>query len=158
MISESRSNKRKQMVDYFRQEAAKQLSNNNRQISIEEFFVGSNNKKILFVIPESIGDIFLCTALFKSVKELYPTYDFFIATKEENMSIFDGNPYIYKVIPYMQIMEDIYFMEGRGTHKGLVDIVLLPHIGTQRFIDYHHNAQDKIAFNNIYEGVCTTIN
>lgn len=150
--------KRKQMIEFFRQEAIKQ-SVINKNISLEDFLnKDDEGKRILFVIPESLGDIFLCTALFKNLKELYPDFNLYVAVKQEYSDILDGNPYIYKTVPYAPFMEDIYFMEGRGNHKGLFEIVLLPHIGTQRIIDYHHNAKDKIGFNNKYESFNSTIN
>ena len=103
-------------------------------------------KRLLYVIPESIGDVYLSTSLFKSIKEQYPEYNLYVATKPEFRSVLDGNPYIYRAIPYVPQMEDILFLEGKENHKGFFEIAFLPFTSTQRQMTYPHNGKDKIAF------------
>ena len=43
-------------------------------------------------------------------------------------------------------MENLLTMEGHGNNSGYFDIVLLPHLGTQKIFDYQHNGIDKIEF------------
>jgi hypothetical protein len=107
-------------------------------------------KKLLFVMPESAGDVFLCTALLRSLRETYPNYKLYFATKPQFKDILKGNPYIDGVIEYDQSMDNLVLMEGIGDHAGYFDICFLPHAATQRFLTYMHNGEDKIAFNIKY--------
>lgn len=103
-------------------------------------------KRLLYVMPESIGDVFMSTALFESMKQLYPEYNLYVATKPENAALLEGNPYVYRVIPYIAQMDNLLWLEGAGDHKGYFEIAFLPYVGTQKILDYVHNAQTKIAF------------
>ena len=108
------------------------------------------NKKILFVMPESAGDVLLCTSLLRSMRETYPNYKLYFATKPEYKDILKNNPYIDEVIDYDQSMDNLVLMEGIDTHKGHFDICFLPYAATQKFLTYMHNGEDKIAFNISY--------
>jgi glycosyltransferase involved in cell wall biosynthesis len=135
---------RQQILDYFRQVASK---HNQDQVTVEfKDTLGKDDegRRIIFVIPESIGDVYLCTSLFESIKEVYPEYNLYVATKPEYFEILDGNPFVYKTIPFQAEFDNIFFLEGIGGHKGFFEIAFLPHIGTQRMIDYVHNGKDRI--------------
>lgn len=134
---------RKSIEDYFRQIASKENSELEK-VTIESFLDKEDKKRLLYVMPESIGDIFLSTSLFKGIKETYPEYKFYVATKPEFFDVLDGNPYVDKVIPYCPSMDNLVLMEGIGSAKGYFDIAYLPHIGTQRMLDYLHNGEDVI--------------
>jgi hypothetical protein len=103
-------------------------------------------KRLLYIMPESIGDIFLSTALFRSIKETYPDYNLYVATKPHFAEVLDAAPYVHKVIPYLPQMESFTFLEGAGTHKGYFEIAFMPFVNSQRIITYPHNGKDKIAF------------
>ena len=90
----------------------------------------------------------MTTSLLPSIKKTYPEKDIYFATKQEYMNILDGNPYIHKILAYQPEMESLPMMEGRLDHKGYFEICFLPHIGTQRHLDYLHQGDaDKIMFN-----------
>lgn len=108
-------------------------------------------KRLLMVIPEAIGDVFCSTALFRSIKETYPQYNLYVATKPENFDVLDGNEYVHKIIPYIPNMDNLLWSEGFGPHKGWFEVTFLPYIGTQKMFMSHHNGQDKLALNNKYE-------
>jgi hypothetical protein len=119
-----------------------------QQLNIISKLVDNNTKtKILFILPESAGDIFLSTSLLESLKELYPDSDIYYACKEEYHSLLYNNPYIHKTIPYYQIMESQVAMEGTGDWKGIFDISIMVSILTQRHLNYLNNGKGKIAFN-----------
>ena len=103
-------------------------------------------RRILFVIPESAGDIYMCTSLFKGIKQQYPGYNLYVACKKHFYDILNGNPHVHKIIGYTPQMDDLLLLEGHGSHKGFFDIAFLPRINTQKHITYTHNAKDKIAF------------
>lgn len=139
------SDKLLQMREFFSAEA-KQQNLRNYPISVDSVFVENGRKRACMVIPQSIGDCYLITSLFESFREQYPDYDLYVATQPQYFGIFDNNPYIFKVIPYHPNMENEIFMIGGGEHKGLVDICFLPHITTQKQLNYLRNGQDKIAY------------
>jgi glycosyltransferase involved in cell wall biosynthesis len=135
-----------QIENYFRSVAQNELAKENA-ISIEDLFDKDEGlTRVLIVQPESLGDIFLVTALFESIRNRYPseTHKIYFATKPQYQEIIDGNPYIDKWIPYHQSMDSALAMEGAGPHKGVCDIVYHPYFSTQRLLDYTHNGIDKI--------------
>lgn len=141
---------RKDIESYFRQTAAQKNAEQQKVTLADLIDKDDDGKRILYVIPESIGDVFLSTSLFKSLKEQYPNYNLYVSTKSENSEILEGNPFVHKVIPYAPQMDNIFLLEGIGKNKGPFEIAFLPFIGTQRMIDYTHNAKDSIAFNIKY--------
>jgi glycosyltransferase involved in cell wall biosynthesis len=137
---------RENIENYFRQVAFNDLKNKEKQPTLEDYLDPNDKGRILYVMPESAGDIFLSTALFKSIKDRYPDYSLYVATKPQFKSILDGNQYVHKWIEYNPIMDNAIFLEGNSQHKGYFDIAYLPHINTQRIINYLHNGIDKIDF------------
>jgi hypothetical protein len=107
--------------------------------------------KLLIVLSESAGDIFLATSLLQSLKEdLYPDYEIYFACNKQFHDILKNNPYIYKTIIYQPIMNNALAMEGQSNWRGLFDISLELNILTQIHVSYHHNGRDKsIYFDNI---------
>jgi glycosyltransferase involved in cell wall biosynthesis len=142
---------RKDVESYFRNIAQKENEESKwKDDTIKSFseLLGKNDEgsRLLYVMPESIGDVYLSTGLFKSLKETYPDYNLYVATKPENFPVLSANPYVYKVIPYIPQMENIYFLEGHGAHKGFFEIAFMPFVTTQRSMCYSHNAKDKITY------------
>lgn len=115
-------------------------------VIIGQQLIESKNKRLLMIVPESAGDIFLCTSLLPSMKKLYPEYDIYFACKEQYRSLLLNNPYITKIINYMPIMENELAMEGYGEWKGLFNISFMVTIFTQRYLNYIHNGQTRIGF------------
>lgn len=107
----------------------------------------TEKKKLLFCVPESAGDIFLSTSLLEDLKETYYDYDIYFACKEQYKDILLNNPFIYKWIPYMTIMEQSRLMEGFGEWGGVFDISILPVILTQRYFYYIHNGSTRLSIN-----------
>jgi glycosyltransferase involved in cell wall biosynthesis len=137
---------KEQIENYFRQVAREELSKNN-PINFEDFLDKDDfGRRGLIVIPESIGDVFMITSLFESFKDVYPNYNLYVSSKQEYFDILVGNPYVHKVIPYIPQMDNLLWLEGAGDHKGFFEVAFLPHIGTQRILNYLHNGKDIIQF------------
>jgi len=135
-----------QIENYFRQVAKEDLAKNN-PVNFEDILdKDDTGRRALIVIPESIGDVFMITSLFESFKNVYPDYNLYVATKQEYFDILTANPYVHKVIPYVPQMDNLMWLEGAGEHKGFFEIAFLPHIGTQRILNYLHNGKDIIEF------------
>ena len=124
------------------------MKNNEQQIEALLRIVDESNKiKILFIMPESAGDIFLATSLLESLKEMYNDAEIYFACKEEYFDILKNNPDIYKVIPYNPIMENQILMEGTGEWKGIFNISIMAPVFTQRYLNYLNNGIGRVAFN-----------
>ena len=113
---------------------------------IERELDGDDKKKVLFVMPQSAGDVFLSTALFRSLKDTYSEYNLYVATQPQYFEVLDGNPYVHKIIPYTPQMDNLLWLEGSGEHEGYFEVAFLAHIGTQRMLNYLHNGKDNITY------------
>lgn len=141
----SRGAKRESVEKYFREVALKE--NAKKEISFEDLLDKEDKgRRLLLVMPQSAGDVFWCSSLLPSIKETYPEYNIYFATKKEYMEILEGNQYVYKVIEYNPIMDNLLWSEGASDHQGYFEITFLPYIGTQRMLNYLHNGKDKLAF------------
>ena len=103
-------------------------------------------KRILYVIPERAGDIYMSTSLFKNIKLNYPEHNLYVSVKSQYSDILHGNPYVHKVIPFFKECENTLLMEGKGDHQGFFDILFLSHLMAQKHLNYLHNGNDKIMF------------
>lgn len=136
---------REKVLEYFRQVAVKD-NKKQEKISLSDLLKDDKGKKIAFVMPESAGDVYMTTSLLSGLKNLYKEYNIYYITKPQFFPILEGNPHIHKIIPYFPESENLLWMEGAGKHKGFFDICFLPHIGTQRVLNYLHNGEDKKEF------------
>jgi hypothetical protein len=135
---------RSQIEDYFRK-VARDHNQKHFPVKIEDFLdKDDKGKRIIYVMPESPVDVFLSTALFKSIREKYPSYNLYVATKAENFHILDGNEHIHKVVPYSPQFDNTLYLEGIGDHEGYFEIAFTPHLTTQRTNNYIHNGKDEI--------------
>ena len=138
---------KQELIVTFKNVAAQKNAEQNK-INFEDLLdKNDKGKRILIVQPESIGDVFLITSLLKSMKELYPDYNIYFGTKSENFEVLDMNPYIFKVLQYMPEMNNIFAMEGNGTHKGYFDLCFLPFVTSQLVANYMHGGLTKFGFN-----------
>lgn len=142
--------RRQDIENFFRQQAQKD-NQKNKKVSFEDVLdKNDEGKRIIFVIPESAGDIYMATSLFKCLKDQYPDHNLYVATKPEYFEILEGNPYVFRVLNYIPQMDNLLWLEGAGDHKGYFEVAYLAHAGTQRFLNYLHNGKDKIAFDLKY--------
>ena len=149
----SLSNKvpRPQIEDYFRK-VARDHNQKHFPVKIEDFLDDDDKgNRMLYVMPDSPVDVFLSTALFKSLKCKYPEYNLYVATNPANFHILDGNEYVHKTIPYNSQFDNTLFLEGVGKHEGHFEIAFTPHLTSQRLNNYIHNNKDIIN----KEDLCT---
>jgi len=137
--------KRQDIENYFRNVALKETEDK-KQVKFEDLLDPNDKGRVIYVMPESAGDIFLSTALFKSIKNRYPDYSLYVATKPQYKDILEGNPYVHRWIEYNPIMDNLIWLEGNNQHNGYFDIAYLPYTCTQRNLNYLHNGLDKIEF------------
>jgi hypothetical protein len=145
--------KREKIYEALKKNAKEELalSDKKPQNLDEQIDKTSDKKRLAIVLPKSIGDIFLSTALLPELSKNYPDYDIYYVTKPEYFSILDGNEYIHKVIPYTNNFLDSLYLEGysnrkdRKDHDGFFDICMLLNTHTQRLPNYTRNGLDKIG-------------
>jgi glycosyltransferase involved in cell wall biosynthesis len=138
---------REEVLEFFRNVAVKE-NNENAKVEFSDLLDKEDKgKRILFVMPQSAGDVFMSTSLLPSIKKLYPDHNIYFATKPEFFEILDCNPLIHKKLVFNPFMENLLTMEGHAGGDGYFDITFLPYIGTQKIFDYQHNGKDKIEFN-----------
>jgi glycosyltransferase involved in cell wall biosynthesis len=138
---------RQQILNYFKSVAVKENQENLKIEFSDILDKDDKGKRILFVMPESAGDVFMSTSLLPSIKKLYPNFNIYFATKPEYLNILEGNPLIHKTIIFSPFMENLLTMEGHGGYEGYFNIAFLPHFGTQKLFDYQHNGADVIELN-----------
>ena len=107
-------------------------------------------KRIAVVMPESAGDVLWINSLMTNLKKLYTDHDIYVFTNPQFFDYIEDHPAVHKVLPYSQQIDNLHFLEGKKGHEGFFDIAFLPHYGTQRFHNYHHNGIDKTQF-ELYE-------
>lgn len=138
---------RQEIEQYFRQVAMKEnQQNQQQQVDFGHFLDDKDNGRVLVVMPESAGDIFLVSSLFESIKNRYPEWSLYVATKAEFRDLLAGNPFVHKWLEYNPMMDNLAWLEGDSTHNGYFNIAYLPHVVTQRFICYRHNGVDKMDY------------
>lgn len=150
-MNQIKTSPRQSIENFFRQEASRIVGEKSvKPVDFSELLgKDDEHRRILYVMPEGFGDVFMSTSLFKSIKEQYPDYNLYVATKKEFMPILNGNEYIYKILEYQPVMDNLLMMEGVANHKGYFDIAFVPHVTTQRFLTYLHNGKTKIAYNDL---------
>lgn len=105
-----------------------------------------DGERIAVVIPESAGDVLWINCMISNLKSNYPNHDIYVFTNPKYYDYIDSHEDVHKVLPYAPEIDNLHFLEGVSKHKGYFDIAFLPHYGTQRFHNYHHNGKDKTQF------------
>ncbi len=147
-------NIRQNVANFFRKTATEENAKNgipDNEVKFEDLLGKEDSgKRILYVMPEGIGDIFLSTSLFQSLKTQYPDCNLYVATKPEFHQVLHGNPFVYKILPYVPQMDSLLWSEGQGNHMGFFEIAFLPFATTQRFLTYVHNGKTNIAYKDLH--------
>jgi glycosyltransferase involved in cell wall biosynthesis len=102
--------------------------------------------RIAVVMGESGGDVLMINSMIENLNSLYPEKKIFVFTRHDFFDFINDNPFVYKLLPYTNQIDNLLALEGQGAHKGLFNIAFLPYIGTQRILNYMHNGQDKTQF------------
>ncbi len=110
-------------------------------------------KRILYVMPETAGDVLISTAVVQSVKKKYPKANIFFATHKQYADILEGNPDIKGVIDYDDSMYNYRTWEASGPNEGVFDMVLCPAITTQKVPSWIHSGHGP-WLGQIYADAC----
>ena len=114
---------RKDVENYFRQVAVKE-NNENKSIKMEEILGNEDEgKRLLFVSPNDPQQAYISTSLLKSMKELNKDYNIYVASTPENLLLFEGNNYVYKVIPKSNEMQSEEWLEGVMDNTDFFEVI-----------------------------------
>jgi len=140
----------KQVYEFFVKTALEENQANNTIPFEEVLDKDDKGKRILFSMPGSSTDVLNSTCLLKYIKEKYPEHNIYYASQPENEELLFGNPYIHKFLNYNPVMDDPMWGEGRGSHQGFFDFVLIPHTNTHKNFNYVHGNKHKIEYDINY--------
>jgi glycosyltransferase involved in cell wall biosynthesis len=135
---------RRNIYDYYIKIAKEENAKNIPVDLLSLFDTKRPNKRLMVLIKESFGDCFYVTALLQSIQKNYPDYDIYAACDPKYAEVFNGNPYVYKVIPYIPQLDNELLAIGSGMPKGLVDVYINPSIATQFKLNYLSNDNPKL--------------
>lgn len=120
---------------YFREIALKE--------SVEEDGVSNflkeykNTNKILFLTPENLSDCLVFTSLLEEASLLYSKHKIFISCPRNLSEIFDGNPFVEKVLPQISHAENLL----KKLEKEQFDVVF--DLSSRQEL---HNNKDRVSF------------
>ena len=142
---------RKKILNYFKEIATKENEEIFNKKTIEDYLEGdSPNNRVAVVMPGSAGDVLMVNALIDNLKSLYPDKDIYFITKPVFYPLIEDNENVFKLIPYHESYDSLLALEGSAGHEGYFEVAYLPHIGTQKVLNYVHNGKDKMQI-ELYE-------
>lgn len=83
-----------------------------KQQRLEDMIEKEKKDRLLYVMPGTFGDVFLSTAVIDSIKKQYPALDIYFAVAPQFAPVLDGNPNVFKVLPYDGIFNNIPLMNN----------------------------------------------
>lgn len=126
---------------------AKHENQKEKGVSVGDFIKNPDKKKVLYIIPCSIGDIISSFSVIDSIYEAYPSdeWDVYVSTEPKYTELFDHliGDKIVNVLPFDPAFDRYEILEGAGPHPGWFDVVFHPYVSTQRIMSYIHNGMDK---------------
>lgn len=128
---------RERIYEFFIGRAVDDNSKSAKPTEFGDLFDKTKRERILYVIKESGGDIFACTATFKGLKDLYPDADLYVACEPKFAEILMGNPYVHRILAYHPAMDQELLM------MQYVNYYQYPAISTQVRLGYL--TKDKIG-------------
>lgn len=131
---------RDDVVKYFRQVAAQdnQKAGNQNQVKLEDLFDKNDpRKRVLVILPVSLGDHVILTSLIPSIIEKYPKeeYQIYVSAEQKYWEIHAGNNDI-KLIPFHPVLRQEMLVIGAGLENRLCDV----------FIDLAANSQVHLNY------------
>lgn len=131
---------RKFLTKHFQSIAKKEnLSKKNKKKFEDLLSKDDENKRIAVVIPKSGTDVLLVNSLLKNLAKKHKDHNIYVITQQKYFELIEDNPYVYKLIPYSESLENPILLEGAGSHKGYFKAAYFPHTTTQKFPCYIHN-------------------
>lgn len=110
-------------------------------------------RDILLCVPQTAGDVLICTGILPGLRKKWPDADIWFATEKRYFNILEGNPFIKKVTEYHKTMLNYRNYETWGPQLNTFDIVYHPTIVTQHIPMWIHGGHgDYIG--HVYAHLC----
>jgi glycosyltransferase involved in cell wall biosynthesis len=94
--------------------------------------LSDNKNRILYLIPLGETEVFVSTSLFKSIKELYPNHDLYVASSPNNKLILAGNDHVHKFLKYEQIFNHLELLKDEDGND-LFEAIYTPHLNKTNY-------------------------
>ena len=140
--------KSEDLISHFKNVAIKN-NYKNKKPDLKNLLGDDEGCRIAVVIPESETDVLLINSLLEQLKINYKDYNIYVFTKIEYFDLIEDNSNLYKLLPYTQHLDNTFALEGRGSEKGLFEMVFYPNTTTQKNPCYIHNGLSKNQFSLI---------
>ncbi len=114
--------------------------------TLEDLLDKDEDGRIAVIIKEGDTDVLLINGLITQLKKMYKKHNIYVFTKPEYYQYVDDNTFIHKLLPYSNVLDDTFQLEGIGAHKGLFDLAFYPTTTTQKNPCYVHNGLQKHQF------------
>ncbi len=113
-----------------------------KPISFEDMLSKDDEgKRIAIVAPGSATDLLLINSLIKNLQKKHEGHNIYVFTKPEFFEYVEDNTYIYKCLPYSNVLDNPISLEGFGEHKGFFEAAYYPCSTTQNIPCYIHNGK-----------------
>jgi glycosyltransferase involved in cell wall biosynthesis len=148
MAAMANGRSRQDIHKFFAGVAAGDNSKIQQTVSLKDVLIQNGKKQVLMVAQQSFGDLFMISALFESLRKMYPseTHNLYIACDPQYKEILEGNPYIDMILNFIPEMDNEILMTGQGNNDGIFDEYLHATASTQKFLNYV--SRTKIDLNN----------
>jgi len=126
---------RESILNYFKSVAIKE----NKELiktDVRDLFKDSKNDKALFVLNGKHSDVFNSTSLLEDFNKKYPKVDLYYCCNPAHFDILNGNPYIFKTIPYSPEFENENSFIGGGKNKPIVQYHCVLNASADKFPNY----------------------
>lgn len=124
------------LVNTMRQAGVQHNQKVQPQITLESVLDKEDKSRVLVVLKESIGDLFILSSLLPEIQVKYPESSIYVATDPKYFDIFEMNTTIKKLLPWSPEMDNELIMVGFANNKGLFNHYLNVGISTQKILNY----------------------
>lgn len=112
-----------------------------KPVDFETLLNPNDGKRLLIVMPESAGDVLIVASLVPKVRKQYPEFTIYFATKPQFKDFVEHLEGV-TWLEYFQPMDDIFWLTGRGDHRGYFDVAFLCQNQTQRQYAYQYRREE----------------
>jgi len=134
-----KSELKKQMVKSFRIAASQHNQKVAPKVPFDKFLDENDKERVLIVLKESIGDAVILTALLPEIKKKYPNSSIYISIEKKYWEIFNGNPYVHRLIEWRPEHDNELLMIGINEKKKYFNTYINLAVSTQKILNYLSN-------------------
>lgn len=124
------------IINHFKSIAAKQSQ---KKPLLEELLDDTGRKRVAIILPEGKTDVLFINSLLEDFQSKNKDCDIYFFTKPEFYEYIEDNPFVYKLLPYEESLNNTFDLEGIGANKGIFDMAFYPNTTTQKYPCYIHN-------------------